>query len=1023
MDRLLPRAPPELVCGTQYSVALPLLARIAPSSDVPSPAANTTAGTPVAITNSSGPFACEALCLTNSSCAGYTWAAHNSTCTLAAVPRPGSAGSGQSLLVAGPNALASQSCMHVPRLMAAARALLPGNTTGGGDSGSSDGTGAVASTGAHVQAYSEWHYCVPGPGLGLLAWAGPDLMASYAMPRLAGEPADSPACMRACSRMCTVRQGCQAFSVVQRNASASDEPACFLLGWAATAAYATWTGAAPVRPYGIGSSQTCVSLSPEKAMLAGPGGTMRLDARPAAVQAYRAKQYSLYLAPLPYDDAAAHCQGAGGQLASFGNQSELDVATVLLLRQFAQVQLQPDEGLPLQPAPFWTGLMYGNTTSLAADGCTGWCFSHGRPTNSSLVLSLLNTKASGGDGLQCGALSQQGSGASRVVEFLAGSCDTWQLPFICEVSMPRAAVSEEGAEPPAPVQLFPGATGYADAQAQAAAAGARLAVLDLAASTTPAAEPSTTHRRSLLSDAASAVFPNVSAAVAACGAGQRRSSGCWVQVLPPADACSSTSGAASPLCGAQAALVIDSRAGVASDAASLAQQLLDSSESSLGPTGSRCALVLYDAATLSYNTSTVLCTTPGAFLASVVDPEAPVRAAAADLNPLPVESSPGPEQQPSDPLQDTQPPSTPAPQQQGDVGGLSGGAIAGIVVGSVVGALLLLAAAAVIAARHRRNGAPNALDSSKDVSKGDTEEAIGASDLSAPTAKAKYGPANRGGVHTVRAGAAAVGKHGGKNNDPASPSSTEEVSVVLDQEASVGGTSSVPSRAPQAAMAGSSYRSEGSSPAPNSLQRPTPSNTDTPTRASGSAPTSTHSPAPARRQVTAAAVAAALSARARKLGNDNTTNSSTSSAMTVGTGPVSMGTSTSTDPLPGGNLPTPGSATATGSYGTGPQGGSRTPPSQEGAQEGAQAGQPAGQGLLQQLLVMARDPDHSDVTWRIDPGRDVAWDTNEVLGKGTFGIVYRGTYKWVPGPQEGCGLWGRGNALQTEDVRALSPSA
>ncbi len=27
--------------------------------------------------------------------------------------------------------------------------------------------------------------------------------------------------------------------------------------------------------------------------------------------------------------------------------------------------------------------------------------------------------------------------------------------------------------------------------------------------------------------------------------------------------------------------------------------------------------------------------------------------------------------------------------------------------------------------------------------------------------------------------------------------------------------------------------------------------------------------------------------------------------------------------------------------------------------------------------------------------QDVSWDENDELGKGTFGVVYRGLYKWV----------------------------
>jgi hypothetical protein len=41
------------------------------------------------------------------------------------------------------------------------------------------------------------------------------------------------------------------------------------------------------------------------------------------------------------------------------------------------------------------------------------------------------------------------------------------------------------------------------------------------------------------------------------------------------------------------------------------------------------------------------------------------------------------------------------------------------------------------------------------------------------------------------------------------------------------------------------------------------------------------------------------------------------------------------------------------------------------------------------LITLSQD----DVTWRIDPKTDIMWEEEDQLGKGTFGVVYKGMYK------------------------------
>ncbi|KAG2444604.1 hypothetical protein HXX76_001348 [Chlamydomonas incerta] len=833
LERQLPRNPPAYVCAQQYSAVLAAGAR------------NTTVATA---------YACEALCDAVASCVGYTWMAHNSTCVLGSSGSSNSSSTnstgGLAARTTGPSWLASQTCVHGPRLMAG-----PTPDTG---------TQQQASAGQHVHAAGAWHFCVPAAG-----WAAsaPDLLGAVSLPD-AGNSSASYTAVRTCSQACASTAGCQLFSLSWRN-DTDASPGCVLRGWSSTAVLA-----------GPGSSQgsdplalSCLVLASERAFPTVAGGLAHPRARPAAVQAYRSKQYSVYLQPASYSLAAATCQSAGeggGQLLSVNSAQELTVVQALL-RPYLQARMHPAAGSSqLDTTPFWTGLAWsGNGSSTSNGGCSGWCYSHGRATDATFVSSVLQSGAAGG----CGALDLIGGAAG----FRAANCTAWFLPFVCEYEMPPVAVDETYSRAQ-PLQLFPAQAGYSEALQLASAAGAVLAVVDLAAASTSGGSAGSAGRRrarALLQaqlGSTTVRFGSASAAASACGAQQLLSSGCWVQLQAPADACNST-GTTAALCGATALLVTDAASTTASTLQSLAG--LGSGASS-GSGSSTCAAALVSSA--SGNTSYVRapCATQAAFLAAVVDPDAPLRAvlpvAALSPSPPPPQPIPPPVSSPI-PQPTSAPPPTPnvaAPADSssgggggggsGDDTGLSGGAIAGIVVGSVVGGLVILGALLWGFMTWRRGTAgPNAKSSSGEHREFDSLA---------------------GGMQQGVPGV-----------------------VVMMDDSSAGGHSS---KAGKGAKAGGSLLGSG-----------------------------TH-------------------------------NSH------MGSSQQSKG--------------------ASGSHGTG----TKTLSEQQEPADWSLEKSAEVQDALQGLLVTADDPDQDDVTWRIDPKTDITWAEEDQLGKGTFGVVYKGTYRGLP---------------------------
>ncbi|KAG2444589.1 hypothetical protein HXX76_001334 [Chlamydomonas incerta] len=813
LERQLPRSPPAYVCAQQYGAVLAAGAR------------NTSIATA---------YSCEALCDAVTSCVGYTWMAHNSTCVL------GSSGSsnsnstnstgGLAARTTGPSWLASQTCVHGPRLMA----------------GPTPDTGTqTVSAGQHVHAAGAWHLCVP-----VAAWpaSAPDLLGAVTLPD-AGNSSANYTAVRACSQACASTAGCQLFSLSWRN-NTHTSPGCVLRGWSSTAVLA-----------GPGSSQgsdplalSCLVLSSERAFPTAAGGLAHPRARPAAVQAYRSKQYSVYLQPASYSLAAATCQsagGGGGQLLSVNSAQELTVVQALL-RPYLQARMHPAAGSPqLDTTPFWTGLVRsGNGSS------TGWTYSHGRAFNATFVTGLMDAASSSAGG-GCGAV---GVSANGTASLRAANCTAWFLPFVCEYEMPPVAVNETYSRAQ-PLQLFPAQAGYSEALQLASAAGAVLAVVDLAAASTSGGSAASTgrHRARALLQAqlgSTAVrFGSASAAASACGAQQLLSSGCWVQLQPPADTCNST-GTAAALCGATALLLTDAASTTASTLQSLAGLGIGTGS---GNGSSACAAALVSSASGSTSYVRAPCATQAAFLAAVVDPDAPLRAA---------QASPPP------------PPSSDTGSDSSSSGGLSGGAIAGIVVGSVIGALLVaaLVAFAVRSSRRRRSDSDS--------------EAI---------SKAANGAASGG--------------------QPRSPHSAK------------GATSAGTPRQPG-------------------------------------------SPAAA-----AAAASGAGSVGARSLGDGSSHGAHDGHSQPLTPASVNLVDKTSSACF----VKSPGAPSSTESLSLA---GSAGVTASRGGQSSAMS--------LQALVVTAEDPDRDDVTWRIDPKSDIWWDTKEELGKGTFGVVYKGVYKGVP---------------------------
>ncbi|KAG2449117.1 hypothetical protein HYH02_005865 [Chlamydomonas schloesseri] len=815
LERQLPRSPPAYVCAQQYSAVLPAGAR------------NTSVATA---------YACEALCDAGAGCVGYTWMAHNSTCVLASSSsiRPGDTTNRTGGLLArttGPSWLATQTCLHAPRLMAAA---LPADIS----------SQQPAAAGQHVHAAGAWHFCVPAA-----AWSAgaPDLLGAAALPN-AGNSSANYTAVRACSLACASTTGCQLFSLSWRNVTDAS-PSCVLRGWSSVAAMAGPGLSQAADPLAL----TCLVLASERAFPTAAGGLAHPRVRPAAVQAYRNKQYSVYLQPASYSLAAATCQSAGaggGQLLSVNSAQELTVVQALL-RPYLQVRMHPAAGVAqLDTTPFWTGLVWDGTINGSSNpsngGCSGWCYSHGRTTDTSFVSSVLQA---GSAAAGCGALDLIGGAPG----LRAANCTAWLLPFVCEQQMP--AVFVDGITSFAqPLQVFPAQAGYSQALQLASAAGAVLAVVDLTGAT---ARSGRRHARALLQGSAAVRFGSVSAAASACGLPQLRSSGCWVQLQPPTNACNSTSssGSTAALCGATALLLTDAASSAASTLNSLA---------GLSAGSSTCAAALVDSSGSFGSQSFVRapCSTQAAFLAAVVDPDAPLRAAT-QLT-----------QQPQVPSPDVGFPSSPAG------GSISPGAIAGIAVGAALVALALIASVVALARRRKATGdgspVPPVDPAPVCLVKLSAQSARAPSPVSTP-------PSSRP-PHTSRSRAA-------------------DASRVLSHEQNVDAD----------AMA-----AELDSP---SVQLP---------------------PTPGGSVHRASQVPSRFATQTITFGLDSTT------------GDV------------------------------------------HGSSNQSLRGLAISQQALNTQIVTAEDPDQDDVTWRINPKTDVTWDTKAELGKGTFGVVYKGVYKGLP---------------------------
>ncbi len=610
LDRQLPRALPAYTCARQYSLALPT----------------------ALVSNASTAWACEAQCDARSECVAYTWASAAGACYLASsIP----SSTAQPLaLASGPSPAASQTCVNGPRLMSAA-------------------LNSTAQNGTYVQATSRWHYCKSQPlgsGFDLTSAGAVSILGAQSL-ALAGNASNTYAAVRECSRLCSGISGCQLFSLSWRS-EADSSPTCLHLAWRATAPI---TG---LPNGGNGTSNavllTCLLMDSAQLFPSTGSGYSHVRPEPVGVQAYGSKQYSLYWQPgATRDVAAAVCQSldggrGGGQLAAVSSQAEITILGALLRGS-----------LPAgTPAAAWTGLQWldGNRSTVlgtAAAACVGWCSGFGNVTGVPGLAPVSPTAGSPG----CVQLIAPSSATSAALLSVAGCADA--LPaFVCEQRMPSLSAGGNSA---APLQLFPARTGFDKAGALAAAAGAVLAVVDLSGGAA-----GRRHARALAAQSgadAAARFQSIAAAAAACGTGQLQSSGCWLQLSPPANACSV---AQSPLCGARALLVLDPLSATATTLAGL-------TAAGASPLAANTAcLAASSNATDAGSLLPVPCSTPAAFLASVVDLEAPLRRTQA-LVAVPA--------QPADKT-------------------LSGGAIAGIVVGC---AAAVCAAAVLAFVLHRRH--------------------------------------------------------------------------------------------------------------------------------------------------------------------------------------------------------------------------------------------------------------------------------------------------------------------------------
>ncbi|KAG2489311.1 hypothetical protein HYH03_012143 [Edaphochlamys debaryana] len=782
LERQIPRFTPVYTCAEQYGVAFVVKAQ------------NVTATA----------FACEALCDASAWCAAYTWMAHNSSCVLGG----GAASSAWNLAPAvpasGPSWLASQTCLRLDRLL---------------------GPSPVP-----MQTNRAWHHCAVGRALTVpsAASGGPDLLRATNF-AVAINIGNNFTAVRLCSQQCDLYESCHMFVLSWRNAT-DVWPTCLLLGWGSSAPVTPPATAGDPAAPADSVSLTCLSMMTDTAFPTVAGWLAHPRPTPAAVQAYRSKQYSVYLDTVSYSLASGICQAAGGQLLSVNSRQELSVLAALL-RPYSQWLMQPSALAAPQAPSFWTGLLWTNGS--AGSSCSGWCHSHGRSTNASFVQSL--AAAAGSIDAGCGVLNTRPGGGS--IGLAPSACSGPALPFVCETTSP--AVQQYSTSSGVPVQVFAALASFDAVVRLAQAAGAVLAVVEVSNSNSSSQRRARALQQSSSGDAVR--FPNVSSAAAACGSAQLRASGCWLQLVPPADACSATP--ASPLCNTSSLLVVDA----ASPSAAAAQSL----GALMAPGSSPCAMARVQGAGAP-TFAPVPCSTAAAFLAAVVDPDAPFRNSVLASPPpsLPPPPSPAP------PLSDVR--SAPTMETSGD-SGLSDGAIAGIVVGSVVGGLLLVAllAGAILYARWK----PTA-DSSGRPS--DIEDPVKAHEKALRVDDKGDG---NGDAHS-----SGIGAHSGVgaesvaltfSGQPTTASNTESYSLKT-----LGLHSSGPFIKPGAGM----------------LVPDSELSADTPSRCSA----------------------------------PNT------------------------------------------------------------------------------LVVTQEDPDVDDVSWQIDPRLDVTWDEADELGKGTFGVVYRGTYKGIP---------------------------
>ncbi|KAG2489312.1 hypothetical protein HYH03_012144 [Edaphochlamys debaryana] len=843
LERQLPRRPPIYTCMQQYGVAF-----VAQSNRITATA-----------------FACEALCDASAWCAAYTWMAHNSSCVLGGGAASSVGAWAPAVPASGPSWLASQTCLRLDRLL---------------------GPSPVP-----MQTNRAWHHCAVGRALTVpsAASGGPDLLRATNF-TVAINIANNFTAVRLCSQQCDLYESCHMFVLSWRNAT-DVWPTCLLLGWGSSAPVTPPATAGDPAAPADSVSLTCLSMMTDTAFPTVAGGLAHPRPTPAAVQAYRSKQYSVYLDTVSYSLASGICQAAGGQLLSVNSRQELSVLAALL-RPYSQWLMQPSALAAPQAPSFWTGLLWTNGS--AGSGCSGWCHSHGRSTNASFVQSL--AAAAGSIGAGCGVLNTRPGGGS--LGLAPSACSGPALPFVCETTSP--AVQQYSTSSGVPVQVFAALASFDAVVRLAQAAGAVLAVVEVSSSNSSSQRRARALQQSSSGDAVR--FPNVSSAAAACGSAQLRASGCWLQLVPPADACSATP--ASPLCNTSSLLVVDA----ASPSAAAAQSL----GALMAPGSSPCAMARVPGAGAP-TFAPVPCSTAAAFLAAVVDPDAPYRSS--------VPASPPP------------PVSQPAPPDSGD-SGLSDGAVAGIVVGSVVGGLLLVSLVAFAILRKRRASG----DAYKHKGEAASDEEGGAR-------------GHKGAVN---------------GKDVETPKASSSIAVALQR----GDDAAVVQAIAEYTNRGTGSGAGGS--------------TTNAARISIDALNSTDSP------------------QSSRLGRNAQPSSSSGprlpGGMAAGGQPVAIQRSDM-----GGAI---SSSTAQSASDTAPMGGAQssrsafTTSTLSHADPSREHGPGTPRTLAQQqahsLVVTAEDPDHLDVTWQIDPERDVSWKEEDELGKGTFGVVYQGLYRGDP---------------------------